>query len=144
MHKLDIGESRTVEVDPRQHYVATNVVVVGGERYGFQAQGYWQDDWIPPCDANGWDGLFALVGLVARFRSRVPAAQIFQLCASLGRDLVRAFPVGTGLEWAVPHSVGADIELFVFANDWPDKYGNNHVLSEMEGGPMKVTITRLG
>jgi hypothetical protein len=71
------------------------------------------------------------------------------LCASLGRDLRRTRAIGREGDWAVappdlsPEQQKTGAELFLFANDWPSRYGNNHEVPESEGGPMRVKVSRL-
>ena len=33
-------------------------------------------------------------------------------------------------------------ELYLFANDWPNRYGNNVALPPQEGGPLRAMLTR--
>lgn len=141
--QLSVGDSRTVVVDPTQKYSPTTVWVGPGEHYGFQASGKWRDGWLPACNADGWSGFYSIVGVFARLVSRVPAAQMFQLCACLDQNEQRSFAIGSAREWRAPQDLESAQELFLFANDWPTAYDNNIALPPEEGGPLKVTITRL-
>ena len=39
---------------------------------------------------------------------------------------------------------GKTATLFLFANDWRSKYGNNMSVPAEEGGPLTLAITRTG
>lgn len=131
-------ESRTIEVDPRKLYVPTNIRVTAGERLTIAATGKWAD-WFQTCDHRGWGG-----GLLTRF-ARVKNVSLFHLCGCIGRDDRHAFPIDTTRPWTVPDTlaVNGDHQLYLFANDWRWLYWNNRALSAEEGGPMRVTITRV-
>jgi hypothetical protein len=128
----------TLEVDPRELFCPSGIEIVPGARYRFEAQGKWKDGWIV-CGPEGWPGL------LLEAWNRLPWRRVFLLCASVGKDLRHAFPVGQGCEWTAP-AEAADWEsrqLYFFANDWPHMYGNNHALPPQQGGPLRVTVTRL-
>jgi hypothetical protein len=63
----------------------------------------------------------------------------------VGQRLDKAFPVGGGCEWTAPAEAAhwSDRQLYFFANDWPDRYDNNQPLPPSQGGPLRVTVTRL-
>jgi hypothetical protein len=132
------SEPVTVVVDPRDLFCPSGISVVPGARYRFEAEGKWKDWWIR-CGPEGWPGLVLEGG------NRLPWRRTFLLCASVGKDLQRAFPVGPGCNWTAPAEAAewADQQLYFFANDWPGKYDNNHPLPPSEGGPMRVRVTRL-
>ena len=128
----------TVEVDPRDLYGPTGIEIVPGARYRFEAEGQWRDAWIT-CGPEGWPGL------LLEAWNRLPWRHVFLLCAAVGKTLEHAFPVGTGCEWTAPAEAAhwAERELYFFANDWPNRYDNNRPLPPEEGGPLRVTVTRL-
>lgn len=136
---LEPGDSREVEVDPALPYVPTGLLVVTGERYVFAAGGRWKDGWLPACGPDGWRG-----GFLERW-NRLPRQPFFLLCGTLDEGDGRAFGIGRGREWTVPAGPagGAEARLFLFANDWPSRYANNHALPAARGGPLRVRIGRL-
>lgn len=139
MRRLALQESPRVEVDPRALYYPSGIEIEAGARYRFQAEGRWKDSWIE-CGPEGWHGLLLTAG------NRLPWKPFFLLCGTLGWDLEHAFGIGPSLpDWPAPADVDAlaDRQLYFFANDWPGRYGNNHPLAESEGGPLRVTITRI-
>lgn len=139
MGGLTPGEtSPTVEVDPRDLYCPSGIEIAPGARYRFEAAGKWKDSWIT-CGPEGWHGLLLEAG------NRLPWRRVFLLCGTVGKSLQRAFPIGAGREWTAPtdDALGPDRQLYFFANDWPSKYDNNHPLSPKQGGPLRVSITRL-
>ncbi len=143
---LDVGTSVVIEVDPALSFIATGVLVMPGQRLRLTASGLWKDGRLAPCDASGWNRWYA--SALRRF-NRVSGQNYMMLCASLGRDLRSARAIGCTGEWAVAlvdlpsgqEETGA--ELFLFANDWPSRYGNNRVVEESDGGPMRVVVSRL-
>ncbi len=125
-------------VDPRRHYAPTGLPVRPGERYRFAASGKWRDA-AKLCGPEGWGG-----GWLKRW-ARLPGSALFRLCGSIGRDDAQAFAIGSALDWTVPAAAAgaADPALYLFANDWRRMYWNNHPATTAEGGPLRVTITRL-
>lgn len=136
MTRLDIGATHSLEVDPRPLFVPSGLEVAPGERYRFAASGRWQD-WLRIRDANGWSSS------LQRW-NRVPHRPFFMLCGCIGKDEANAFAIGAGSEWAVPETAAAapDHGLYLFANDWPGMYWNNHALPPPDG-PLRVEITRI-
>ncbi len=128
-----------MDVDPRERYVETHLSVHPGERYRFSATGKWKDGFMSPCGPEGWGG-----GALTRF-ARVKGQPFFRLCASIGKDDHTAFAVDTTQPWTVPDITppNGDRQLYLFANDLWLMYWNNRALTEEEGGPLRVTITRL-
>lgn len=145
MTRLAIGKSLTRVVDPRPLFVPTGIDILPGERYRLEARGLWKDDNIVS-DAEGWLGWKRSLGYLAAPLARVPMASVFQLCGSIGPDDRLAFPISPNMEWTVPSPLPEPDEyrLYLFANDWHGHYGNNHAMPADEGGPLSVTITRLG
>jgi len=136
----------TVEVDPKQKYYPTEVVVESGVQYFFKAEGCWKD-WFLECGPNGWGPDW---NPLARW-NRIKWKPLFMLCGNVGKseDEDLNFCVGDKNTWSVPVEVKEkfkeleDHELYLFANDWETRYGNNEELGAKEGGPLKVTIYRL-
>ena len=127
----------------------TGVAVQAGETYAVEAKGTWCDA-NHTCHADGWDGL----SWMANFR-RVPAKNWFYLCLAVADDpqlecknanffsglfgtvhhidaTCAILPVGCAQTVTMPRS-GV---LYLFANDAPTHYGNNH-------GHLDVTLTRV-
>lgn len=138
---LKVNEFIKVEVDPRKFYVVTNLRMKPGEKYYFQASGKWRDWFLQPCGPEGWGPWWNPLAIANRKRWQ----PFFVLCGSIGRDDSHTFTIGKDLPWAVPDEVETleDSDLYLFANDWLCGYWNNKALSEQEGGPLIVTITRL-
>lgn len=139
MRQLVPGEvSPDVEVDPRDLYCPSGIEIVPGALYRFEAAGKWKDSWII-CGPEGWHGLLLEAG------NRLPWRRVFLLCGAVGKSLEGAFPIGVGRQWTAPAEDGRwpDRQLYFFANDWPSKYANNHPLPEEQGGPLRVSVSRL-
>ncbi len=138
MTQVAIGTSLTVSVDPRPFFVPTGIEVDPGQRYSFTASGKWKD-WFRIVGPEGWK-LWPL-----HLRNRVPRAAFFCLCGCVGNDDHDAFSIGASCAWQVPVTIAGlpDNQLYLFANDWRSRYGNNHALPPDKGGPLNVTITRL-
>lgn len=131
-------ETRTTEVDPRRHYVRTGITLEPGQRYTFTATGKWKD-WKETCDHHGWH-----TGWMTHF-ARVKGVALFRLCGAIGKNDRNLFAIDTTQPWTVPETLPADgdHQLYLFANDGRWLYFNNHALSPEEGGPTRVTITRV-
>ena len=129
------------EVDPSNKNFPTNIQVEEGEQYFFQAKGCWKD-WFLECGPNGWGpdwNPFAK-------KNRIRWKPLFLLCGNIGKKDDHAFCIGDRYTWTVPSVNDLDQEerkLYLFANDWETRYGNNYALEPREGGPLKVTIYRL-
>ena len=138
MSDFTATESRTIRVDPRELHVPTGITLKPGQHYTFTATGKWKD-WFKTCDHRGWHH-----GWMTRF-ARVKGAPLFQLCGAIGRDDRNLFVIDTSQPWTVPDNLpaGDDQQLYLFANDWRMMYLNNRELPPEEGGPMRVTITRV-
>jgi hypothetical protein len=133
---------KELEVDPRNLHFPTDIDVEAGAQYFFQAKGCWKD-WFLECGPNGWGpdwNPFAA-------KNRVRWKPLFLLCGNVGKKDDRTFCIGDRYTWTVPSEVNdldpEDRKLYLFANDWETRYGNNEALEPKEGGPLKVTIYRL-
>jgi len=134
-----------LEVDPRIVDNPTKVVVEGGEKYLFEAEGCWKD-WRLECGPNGWGPDWNPLSS----KNRIKWKPLFLLCGNVGKswnDEDRTFCIGGRFVWEVPEEFsGLDSEerkVYLFANDWETRYGNNYALKPEEGGPLKVSIYRL-
>ena len=141
--KLPVGQSIEVVVDPREFYVATGVQVDGGERYRVRGRGRWRDGMLAPCDADGWRRWYALP---FRLWNRVGGVELLRLCGAIGRSERFLFAGGREAVWQIPPEAATlapeTRELFLFANDWPNRYFNNVALPPQEGGPLRAMLTR--
>lgn len=143
LSKLPVGQSVEVVVDPREFYVATGLRVDAGERYRVRGKGLWRDGEMAPCDANGWRRWYALP---FRLWNRVSGVDFFRLCGAVGRSERILLAGGREVQWQIPGEADALApevrELYLFANDWPNRYANNVALAPQEGGPLRVMLTR--
>lgn len=138
MRSLDVQETSTIDVRPDALYFPSGIRIESGARYRFQASGKWKDGSIF-CGPEGWNGL------ILQAWNRLPWQRFFRLCGTVGENLDHAFAIGPGLDWSAPIEVAqlSDQQLYLFANDWPSRYGNNKALTPDQGGPLRVSITRL-
>ena len=142
--RIAIGESHSIELDPKPLFIQTRLVVQEGERYRLYACGKWKD-WLTVCDAKGWT-LFGMGWL--RCYNRFRGANSFALMTCVGANDKTCRLIGLQAEIAVSAAdrllAGTDpLQLYVFANDWPCMYFNNKIASAEEGGPLRFTVTRL-
>lgn len=141
--KLAVGESIEVVVDPREFYVPTGLRVDAGERYRVRGKGRWRDGALAPCDADGWRRWYALP---LRAWNRLSGVDFFRLCGAVGRSDRCLLAGGREARWEIPDAaalLAPEVrELYLFANDWPNRYGNNVALSPQEGGPLRAMLTR--
>lgn len=139
-------ELAVIKVNPRNHDHSTNIQIEEGVKYYFRAKGCWKD-WFLECGANGWGPDW---NPLARW-NRIKWKPLFMLCGNVGKseDEDLNFCIGDKNTWSVRDEVKEklkeleDRELYLFANDWETRYGNNKELGAKEGGPLKVTIYRL-
>lgn len=140
-YALKPGESATFQIQSNLLYSPTNVVLVPSESYFFTVDmnQIWYDANIP-ATPKGWDrsSVGALTSWLVKWKEsdrRLPNAEWFEPVAAIGKSddhLIRMLN-HLGPEKAFkPKAAG---ELFAFANDMADKYGNNL-------GSIAVTITR--
>jgi hypothetical protein len=131
-----------IEVDPRNPDHQTDIEIEAGAQYFFQAEGCWKD-WFLECGPNGWGPDW---NPLARW-NRIKWKPLFLLCGNVGKRKELAFCIGDRCTWPAPSEVNdldpKDRKLYLFANDWESRYGNNKALKPKEGGPLKVTIYRL-
>lgn len=133
------GPSQTVTVYSALRYNWTGLQLESGASYRFEvpAGDTWQDADIE-CGPDGWstEQLPWMKETFVEFfepMRRCPEANWFELIGSYGDDDNSLFRIGSG---ASPHTATRDTELYLFANDLPAKYDNNH-------GSLEVTITRI-
>jgi len=140
----DLPEGATklkeIEVDPRNPDFPTGIAVQANAQYLFLAEGCWKD-WFMECGPNGWGPKWNPL----TYKNRVKWKPFFLLCGNIGKDDKHAFYIGDKHTWTVPQEVKKfdDRQLYLFANDWENKYTNNKPLKSDRGGPLKVTIYRL-
>ncbi|MEZ9233036.1 DUF2235 domain-containing protein [Vibrio amylolyticus] len=128
---LALGESKTITVFAAEKYNRTGVFLEAGKTYRFTSQDSetWYDAAIA-CSVSGWDRSGVTLGFkeiaiatMEPFR-RVPDANWFELCASIGSDDRETFRIGLNTSYT-PSTSG---ELCPFANDLERFYGNNRGL----------------
>lgn len=140
---LEINDSRTFTVQANQPYNPSRVLLRAGEKYRFEVNPdqLWFDADIPASPA-GWDRSKIgkvkewLIGFAESSR-RCPDAEWFEIVGSLDRSDDDLFRILKHTDPAHPYSPTKDAELYAFANDLRDKYGNNL-------GSIEVTVTRIG
>ena len=138
-----MNESRTVVVDPAVRYSPSDIEIMAGETYRFEASGKWRDASIV-CGPEGWNRLLVAWGLPF---NRVRFRNYFALCGNLGQSEGTNFYIGKSSNWTAPSGAiqpGKTASLFLFANDLWSFYGNNSSVPENAGGPLVVRITRTG
>lgn len=139
MMRIKINEKFTIhDLDPKDTFISTDIIMSPHEKYYFSATGKWKD-WFKICDADGWHNFGT--HWFRRF-ARIADADLFCLCASFDKDAHRQFPIGTQREYTVKPTdcMQNTAELFLFANDIPWMYWNNR---KEKNSPLDVTITRL-
>ncbi|PSU47372.1 hypothetical protein C9J12_15355 [Photobacterium frigidiphilum] len=134
-----------VEVNPKNKNNPTEVVIEVGVEYFFKAEGCWKD-WFLECGPHGWGPNWNPLN----YNNRIEWKPLFLLCGNIGKnwnDEDRTFCIGDRNTWALPSGLNdlnpEERKLYLFANDWKTRYGNNYVLEPKEGGPLKVEIYRL-
>jgi len=137
--ELQPGAMATVPaVCPAERYFPTGVLLTPGATYQIDAQGLWQDGWIRAGPA-GWPGLFLQAW------NRLRWQPFFLLGGAIGPSEQHLFPIGRGRLWTAPATLprNADRHLYLFANDWPGMLHNNRSVPDEDGGPLRVTISRM-
>lgn len=137
--ELAPGAMATVpSVCPAERYFPTGVLLTPGATYQFDAQGLWRDGWIR-VGPEGWPGL------VLQAWNRLRWRPFFLLGGAMGRSEQHLFAIGRGRRWTAPATLPADADraLYLFANDWPGMYANNRTVADENGGPLRVTISRI-
>lgn len=137
--ELQPGDPETFHVYAKEHYSWTGIRLVKGATYSFTVADdqSWIDKQIK-CGADGWTSR-ELPWIKERFaewyedRRRVPKANWFELIGSLDDDGDDFFRIGKSLQGYVAPE---DADLYAFANDLDDKYGNNK-------GKILVSIKRM-
>ena len=130
---------KEIEVDPRNPNFPTGIEVEADTQYFFLAEGCWKD-WFIECGPNGWGPKWNPLA----YNNRIKWQRFFLLCGNVGKDDQNAFCIGDKYTWRVPLEVKKldDLQLYLFANDWENRYANNKPLDSDRGGPLKVTIFR--
>lgn len=149
--RLKIGESKSVPVDSKLIFDFSGLMVESGDQYTFEPDpnGRWMDKGIE-CTSAGWpEDLNRNKKFFSRIKEkvleskavgwlrRVRSARWFEMCACVGFDDKRAFPVGHGQyanrTWQCERS--GPLNFFANDSDVPNKYGNNE-------GRLSVLVTR--
>lgn len=137
--ELSPGGMATVPaVCPAEPYFPTGVILTPGATYQIDAQGLWKDGWIK-VGPEGWPGL------LLQAWNRLRWKPFFLLGGSIGQSDHHLFPIGRGRRWTAPSTLRLDEDrrLYLFANDWPGMLHNNRSIPDDEGGPLRVTISRI-
>ena len=131
-----------IAVDPRNLDFPTGIQVKDGATYFFVAEGCWED-WFVHCGPDGWGPKWSPWARKNRFKGQ----PFFALCGNVGKskDERFNFHIGGMNSWSVPvdPNLPENRELYLYANDWLDKYDNNRELEPEQGGPLTVTIYEL-
>lgn len=135
----------TVIVNPKDTNNPTGIVIEAGVNYFFKAKGCWKDSFLE-CGPYGWGPNWNPLN----YNNRIKWKPLFLLCGNIGRswnDKDRTFCIGERNIWRLPEKLNGleleDRKLYLFANDWETRYGNNYALEPDEGGPLEVEIYRL-
>jgi hypothetical protein len=136
--ELSVGERRVIdEVCPQAKFFSTQILLTPGATYKITSEGKWKDGQMKPVGPEGW------WFLPLHPFNRIPFRNMFILSGSVGASLKHAFIIGRDNTWTAPATLRRDRVLMLFPNDWDSKYGNNRSLSPLEGGPLRVTVTRI-
>ncbi len=114
-----IGAAITLQVYAEDYYSRHSLQVNPGEAYHIEVlpNQYWTD-WFHKSDASGfWNPLAQLWGM------RVKKTKCFTLCGAYDKSDQNAFPIG--LQRDIEITQKQPSELFFFANDSKNYYGNN-------------------
>lgn len=136
--ELSVGEKRVIdEVCPQAKFFSTQILVTPGASYRISSEGKWKDGQMRGVGPEGW--------WFPPFHpfNRIPFRKMFILSGSVGASLKHAFVIGRDRTWTAPATLKQDRVLMLFPNDWDSKYDNNRSLGPLEGGPLRVTITRI-
>lgn len=138
---LNVGESATFQIQSNLLYSPTKILVNPSESYYFtiDMDQTWYDANIP-ASPKGWDraSVGTLTTWLVKWKEsdrRMPGVEWFEPVAAIGKSddhLIRMLDHLGPDNVFIPKAAG---ELFTFANDLADKYGNNL-------GSIAVTITR--
>ncbi|MEM7297885.1 MAG: hypothetical protein AAF391_06425 [Bacteroidota bacterium] len=122
-----------ITVDAKNKNNASGLQVKAGKEYLFVAKGCWKDAFLSS-GPTGWGPDWKWWTK----KNRLVGHPIFMVCGNVGKDDQHAFNIGERRVWTAPNSVGSlpNKELYLFANDWRNKYQNN-------SGSLEVTIYEL-
>jgi len=113
------NKSPPVTIDSRPLWNDTEINLITGQKYHFQATGQWTD-WTNTCDADGYQSLNFFLKLCEGLR-RMPQSPWFALIGSINKDKNSFFLIGTDKEITASKTG----RLYCFANDVIIAYGNN-------------------
>jgi hypothetical protein len=132
-----LGALRTIPVDSGKPWVCTGVLIEAGKSYEIAVPGNkeWLDEKTKANVDEGWVDNRVL-GFFLRFSARVWHAPMFALVGGIsenGQEPSSYFRIGS------KHRLDTSTsgQLVVFANDWEQRYCNNHGTVEMTVAPAK-------
>ncbi|MEY2487750.1 MAG: hypothetical protein QOH39_3398 [Verrucomicrobiota bacterium] len=128
---MRVGHTAYICVYADRRWNDSGVDVISGQAFAFSVPDSekWID-WRKRCGAEGYNSN-RMIRPWENFR-RVPRARWFQLICTVGKSLRSPIIIGSQLINFLPPSPG---RLYLFANDLPWMYWNNH-------GMIAVRITR--
>lgn len=136
---LEVGDSHTCKVLAESKYNWSGITLKAGHKYSFSvpAGAKWKDASID-CGPMGWESEqlpWYKEGFVKAFedKRRKPDANWFALIGALGDEDDELFLIG---DCAMKYTASQEVDLYLFANDLPSKYGNNE-------GFLLVTVQRI-
>jgi hypothetical protein len=125
-NRLDVNESRTIEVMSEEKWNVVSIDVIAGETYSMVSSGQWTD-LTTVTDADGYDD--PVLDLFSNLK-RNTDAKWFELVAAI--DTTNMYVVGSNDDIMFNQSGS----LSFFANDAEDFYGNN-------SGSISTVVTRI-
>lgn len=128
--RLALGQSRAVRIESRRKWNVTDIELVKGQTYSFEATGEWRDA-RRRCGPDGYPSPNWILRSAEHCR-RVPGENWFSLIGSLDSNPLTAFVIGKSNRIAV---VDTGV-LTCFANDVAFMYWNN-------SGNLNLQITRV-
>ena len=141
LDSLNVNDSKIVPVYAYRKFNHSRIYFNKDEKYKLEVVAVegWRDGGIKNLDGNGWDRDDVQLGFkewAIKWKEssrRVPDADWFTLCGSIGDDDKTAFKIGQGpMDYTAAHSG----KFCAFANDLDGYYGNN-------SGKLKIKITRI-
>ena len=119
-----------ITVDAKLLWNSTGATLQKGSAYRMRVLecSDWRDNTIESTPYGGWGGGWKILGWLARFKARFPAAPMYALVGSIGKASDTFFLVDGDTDYVAT----ADGELFLFANDWEGHYDNNNGRLQLE------------
>lgn len=110
----------SVPILARSRWVTTDLQLLRGTSYSFEAIGTWTD-WTITCDANGYESNGRVLLRMTEWLRRAPRQRWFALIGTIDRNMRTQFLIGTSATVVSP----ATGILTCFANDVAFAYWNN-------------------